>query len=104
MNTYRSFPYLWDRPVVPNVTFMGKDVGNVSELAFLYILFDWIQRFLCCNLEIAYIYVCARFYLKLKKSLNLPGKTEKKPKCILCQHTKLQGYCARHKILILLFP
>lgn len=29
---------------------MGKYVGNIPELSFLYILFDRIQWFLCCNL------------------------------------------------------
>lgn len=31
---------------------MGKYVGNIPELSFLYILFDRVQWFFCCNLEI----------------------------------------------------
>lgn len=46
------FPHLWECPIIPNVAFMGKYVGNIPELSFLYVLFDRVQRFLCCNLEI----------------------------------------------------
>lgn len=38
---------------------MGKYVGNIPELSFLYILFDRVQRFLSCNLEMkAIMEVC----------------------------------------------
>lgn len=44
---------------------MGKYVGNIPQLPFLCILFDWIQWFLCGNLEnkvlimdMTYVVVC----------------------------------------------
>lgn len=45
-------PNLWQRPIIPKVSFVGKYVGNIAEFLLLCILFDWVQGFLCCNLDI----------------------------------------------------
>lgn len=56
---------------------MGENVGNISELAFLYILFDRVQRFLCRDLEIVdimkeYWFTCVHVVcmFKIKKALT----------------------------------
>lgn len=46
------FPHLWQRPIIPNISFIGKYVCNIAEFLLLGILFDWVQGFLCCNLDI----------------------------------------------------
>lgn len=47
-----SFPHLRQRPVIPNVSFVGKYVGNVAEFLLLSVLLDRVQGFLRCNLDI----------------------------------------------------
>lgn len=64
MHLILCFPHLWKCPIIPNVTFMGKYVGNISELSFLFILLDRIQRFLYRNLGIeAIMKVCVFMYV-----------------------------------------
>lgn len=67
--SFGGFPHLWERPVVPNVTFMGKYVGDIPEFSFLNILFDRVQWFLSCNLGIGSyeVYFYMRLHAKCRK-------------------------------------
>lgn len=51
--------YLRERSVVPEVTFVREAIADIAKLAFLDILFDWIQFLFLGNLDELYQHQCS---------------------------------------------
>ena len=43
VNMFWVFPGLWDAAIVPWISLLWVDIGNVSEVTLLDILLDWVH-------------------------------------------------------------